>query len=388
MPYRRNRPWAAPPPWGADLLWGVGVAAVVSLVISAEQGGRQQADATAYVWAVGLGALMLARRSHPRVVLAATSLGMCAYYAAGYPAIGLAVPLAGALFSATAVGRLGAALVTGVAMSAISLFFRLLEGQDPSFVVGYDLVGHVALMVAAIACGDSVHSRRAAQEQQARIAELTAQRQVEEAEHRAHADRLAIARDLHDSLGHSVAVISLHSDVALEALDRDRGAAVSALGTIRETTGGTLRELRRTVALLRAHGAPAPAPPSFSRVAVLTSGAEAAGLDVVLDIAVDGPLPAAVDEAAYRIAQEAVTNVVRHAATASMLTLTARITEAGLTLRVADDGGAAAGAAPAGHGHGIVGMSERARALGGWLRARAEPEGFVVFALLPLGLPR
>jgi signal transduction histidine kinase len=365
-----------------DALLGAGVTAVVSVVISADQAGHQEPDALAYLWAAGLGALMLARRHYPRAVLAVSVLGLFAYYAAGYPAVGLAVPVAAALFSAAEAGRLGAAVAGALVALGTSLWVRLLQGQDAAFVLGFDLVPHVALMAAAIALGDGLRSRRAQQAQQREVARLQAQQYARDAERRVHAERLAIARDLHDSLGHTVSVISLHADVAREALGRDEAAAREALTLIRDAASRTMRELRSTVALLRSPGEPAAGLVSLAGVGPVLRAARDAGIEVVEDIDVPGPLPDTVDAAAYRIVQEAVTNVVRHSG-ASRVHVAAHADDEALLLTVSDDGAGAASTRSGGHG--IAGMAERARALGGELTATAGGAGgFTVRARLPL----
>lgn len=385
-------------PWGVDALLAVAVATVLSAVIAAEQGGRQAPDPLAYLWALGLGALMLVRRRYPRLVLLVTALGLFTYYAAGYPAIGLAVPAAVALFSAAEARRLIAAVATAVTLVVVSLFFRLLDGQDVAFVVGYDLVGHVALMAAAIALGDSVRGRRAERAQRAQIAELTARQYAQEAETRIQAERLAIARDLHDSIGHTVSVISLHTDVASEALETDRAATARALAVIRDTVGAAGRDLRRTVGLLRTPTEPAPTMVSIRNVDNLVAAARASGITVAIDVRLPCDLPVTVDAAGFRIVQEAVTNAVRHSG-ATDLTIGVWVEEGALRLRIADNGDGAPGGptgptGPAGAaagevivGHGLAGMTERAAALGGTLTARREGHGFVVAASLPLEPP-
>lgn len=326
---------------------------------------------------------MLIRRSHPRLVLALTTLGLFAYYAAGYPAVGVAVPVAAALFSAAEGGRLGAAILTSVIVLGASLLFRLLEGQDAAFVLGYDLAPHVALMATAITLGDSVRSRRSDLAQQRRLRELTLRQHAQEAEGRLQAERLVIARDLHDAIGHSMSVISLHADVAKEAMGRDTDAAVQALDLIKDASARSFRELRSTVALLRDPGMPAA--PSVADLSALTEAAGAAGIEVEHDIRLPRlPLPRSIETAAYRILQEAVTNVVRHAA-ATRMKLVVHVEDDRLRLIVADDGVERPGSSAAGHG--IAGMTERATGLGGVLTARHEGSGFVVRAELPLEPP-
>ncbi|MEU4539128.1 histidine kinase [Streptosporangium sp. NPDC023825] len=395
------------PPWAVDALIGAGVTLIVSVVISAGQGGRQGPDAIAHLWAVGLGALMLVRRRHPVAVLAVTALGLFAYYAAGHPAVGLAVPVAAALFSAAEFGRLVHAVVTATVVIAVSLFFRLAEGDDFSFVVGYELAGHILLMAAAIALGDSLRSRRNAQAGARRIAELTAQRYRQEAGARLHAERLAIARDLHDSIGHTTSVISLHADVARESLGRDESQTRAALDLIKSTTIRTMGELRRTVALLRTPDEDARSVVSLSSVGTLRENAAAAGIEIDIEMRVTSELPATVDASAFRIVQEAVTNIVKHSR-GTRARITALDDGAVLRLSVVDDGpGQVRDSGPdhgsgsgdghgdgdgvglgdghgVGPGHGIAGMRERAETLGGTLTAGRESAGFAVRAVLPL----
>ncbi|MFB9681556.1 sensor histidine kinase [Streptosporangium vulgare] len=394
------------PPWAVDALIGAGVTLVVSIVISADQGGRQGPDAIAHLWAVGLGALMLARRRHPVTVLAVTALGLFAYYAAGYPAVGIAVPVTAALFSAAESGRLVHAVVTATVVVVVSVFFRLIEGQDFSFVVGYELAGHILLMGAAIALGDSLRSRRNAQAGARRIAELTAQRYRQEAGARLHAERLAIARDLHDSIGHTTSVISLHADVARESLGHDESQTRAALDLIKATTTRTMSELRRTVALLRTPDEDARSVVSLSSVGTLRETAAAAGIEIDIEMRVTTELPATVDASAFRIVQEAVTNIVKHSH-GTRARITAFDDGAVLRLSVVDDGpeqsrdgnapghgvglgyeaGQEQGLGPEhdiGQGHGLAGMRERAESLGGTLTAGREPAGFAVRAVLPL----
>nr|WP_306204179.1 histidine kinase [Actinoplanes sp. RD1] len=342
-----------------DALLAVVVTGVLGTVI-ATQGGTP----IAYAWAVALGALLLARRSYPRAVLVVSALSLFGYYAAEQPAVGIAVPLAAALWSAADAGRAGTAAVTSAGVLAVSLVFRLREGDDPGFVLGYDLTTNLILMVVAIALGDAVRSRRVQRDQQRELARR-------ETESRVREERLAVARDLHDSLGHALAVISLHAEVAREADD-----AGPALREVQRAASEALRELRSTVGLLRRER-----PVSLADLDTVLDTARAAGFDV--DVTVVLPeLPAAVDEVAYRVVQEGVTNVVRHAE-ASRVEVS--VTEEGGRLRitVADDGSRTAAGAS---GHGLAGLAERAAELGGRVRTRRGPRGFVLEAELPLFL--
>lgn len=374
-------------PWAIDALVAVGVTLTVSLVIAADldgSGGR----GWAYLWAVGLGGLMLVRRAHAVLVLVLSVVGLFAYYAAGFPPIGVAVPVAAAVFSAAEFGRLVPAVVASGVVLTVSTAYRLAAGQDPGYVLAFELPGHLLLLAAAAALGDSVRSRREAQARADEIATLVADRTRRQAEERLAAERLAIARDLHDSVGHALAVVSLHAQVAREAIGRDDDGARDALDVVVSTTALTNTDLRSTVSTLRR---PDDVPREIPRLGGLDAAyapARSAGIDVVANVDERMSLPAPVEAAVYRIVQESITNVVRHAQ-ASEVRVTASLHDGVLRLDVVDDGTTAGGAVSAdgdgGNTHGIVGMRERAEALGGTLDARPTPEGFAVRAMLPLG---
>jgi signal transduction histidine kinase len=370
-------------PWILDALLGLAVIATLTAVISARQGGTKEPDALAYLWAIGLGALMLARRQHPRAVLLVSAFGLIVYYVGGYPAVGVGIPLAAALFSAAEGGRLAAATVTASAVLALSLVFRLLAGQDAAYVLGYDLATQVTSMAMAIALGDGIRSRRAQRKHQRDMEKLLARQYIQESESRVREERLAIARELHDSIGHTVSVISLHAEVAREAAPQGHPALDTALQRIKEASSATMRELRTTVGLLRSAKPAGRESISLSDLSPVFNAARSAGFDVDERVEVTSEtLPRTIDVAAYRIVQEAVTNVVRHSQ-ASRVSVVAAADGAKLRLTVTDDGPPPD--RPRRGGHGIAGMTERATALGGSLRTRHEPGGFVVEADLPLG---
>lgn len=392
-------------PWLIDAAFGLGVTLVLAVVITANRGGSRDPDLAAYLWAGGLGALMLARRRYPRAVLLVTAFGLFAYYAAGYPAVGVAVPVAAALYSAAEAGRLATAVATAALVVAVSLTFRLVEGQDPAYVVGYELASHLGLIVTAIALGDSVRSRRAEKSRQRELAALTAAEYARHAQQRVQTQRLTIARDLHDSVGHAVSVISLHADVATEALGRDDpAAATTALARIRTAAADTLRDLRSTVAVLRATDRTDHDLISVRDLDRVLEPAHLAGMDVTVRVDPAAlALPAPVDAAAYRIVQEAVTNAVRHSGGA-WVDVQVQLDGADLLVMVCDDGADRPVSSappdpatqtcgdPATHtcgdpaaGHGIAGMAERARALGGALTVDRTPEGCTVRARIPIG---
>ncbi|MET7331650.1 sensor histidine kinase [Nonomuraea sp. NPDC005650] len=236
--------------------------------------------------------------------------------------------------------------------------------------------------VAAIAFGSVTRSRRLylrAVEQRALEAERSKE---EEARRRASEERLRIARELHDVLGHNISMINVQAAAALHGLKKRPEDAETALRTIKDTSKETLRELRTTLGVLRQVDEDAPTAPadSLARVEALV---EASGLEVRTDLSgrLDA-VPTEVDLAAARIVREALTNVSRHSGT-KQATLIINNTSGNIMIRVDDDGPGAT--YDGGSGFGLQGMRERATALGGTLEAGPRPEGgFRVVARLPL----
>jgi signal transduction histidine kinase len=203
---------------------------------------------------------------------------------------------------------------------------------------------------------------------------------------------MRIARELHDVVSHSIGVISVQAGVAAHLLERRPDKAGKALATIRQASDEALDELHAMLGVLRQPDGDAPLSPApgLAQLGALVAQAQAAGLEVQVDAEGAANLPPAVDLAGYRIVQESLTNVVRHAG-ATRATVTVAADGDTLLVEVSDDG---TGAPAAGNGNGngngtrqgIVGMRERARALGGTLEAGPRPEGgFRVSARLPTG---
>ena len=227
-------------------------------------------------------------------------------------------------------------------------------------------------------------------EQRAEEAERT---RDETARRRAVEERLRIARELHDSLTHSISVIQVQAGVAVH-LARKRGEDVPpALLAIQEAGADAARELRATLGVLRSaedgNGS------SLSQLDRLVARAQAAGLPVTMTVTgVVRPLPPEADQAAYRIVQEALTNVSRHAGHARA-SVHLHYTAETLTIQVDDDGpgrvispGPSNGTRPSGPGLGLIGMRERVSALGGRLQAGPQQGGgFRVRAELPARAP-
>jgi signal transduction histidine kinase len=374
-----------------DAALGVAVVLVVTAAMAADIGGRRAPDAFAYLCAVGLGALMLVRRPFPVPALVATAVGILAYYVAGYPVIGLELPMAAALYSAAEGGRTRVAVGVAAAMVLVSQAARLAEGDDAAQLIGLELAVTIATMAAAVALGSGTRVRRLLRAEQADRERRLALDQERAAARRVEEERLRIAREVHDVLAHTVSVISLHADVAAEALADDTEAARTALGHVRAATDQALREIRTTVGLLRGPSdTPDTAPVGgLAQLDRLVAAATAGGLPVALRVEGEpAALPAAVDATAYRIVQEALTNTIRHAGAASA-EVRLRYGGGRLHIRVADDGCGTGDAGdtgmPAAAGHGLIGMRERAALLGGTVEAGDLPGGgFAVRAALPV----
>ncbi|MFD0204853.1 MULTISPECIES: sensor histidine kinase [Saccharothrix] len=369
-----------------DTALAVLVTVVVGATIAANIGDTASPHPAAYALALVLGGAMVVRRRWPVGTLVATIAVLLAYYTSSFPPVGLAVPVAAALYSAAELGRVRWAVGASAVLLVISTAVRAREGDDLAFLLGYEFVGSAALMASVIALGDAVRSRRrwrAELRRQAQVAELERER---EAARRVERERVRVARDLHDLLAHTVSVISLHADVAREALvDDDRETAQRSLVAVRAACGDVVRELRATVRALRSPDDHDPVP-GLDRLDDLVASTRAAGLDVRVEVTGPRtPLPAVADAAAYRVVQESLSNVLRHA-DARVVHIGLRYAGDGLRLSIRDDGrgGGRSGGGPSSGGWGIVGMRERLALLGGTLRTDSPAcGGFVVEAEFP-----
>ena len=201
-------------------------------------------------------------------------------------------------------------------------------------------------------------------------------------------ERTRIARELHDIVAHSVSMMVVQAGAAEQVVDEDSDYVRRALGTIRTTGTGALSEMRRVVAMLRDGDDPGSlAPqPGLDALPALVGDAGSAGLDARLDVVGKArTLPAGVDLAAYRIVQEALTNVRRHAS-ATTVRVVLEYGESDVRIEVVDDGTGGAGEDGERGGHGLVGMRERASLYGGTVETGSvNGRGFAVRAVLPVG---
>jgi signal transduction histidine kinase len=360
--------------WGSsaliDGLLAYAVAMAVGVAVFTSSVGSQPWPA--YVFALGFGLILLIRRRYPVLVLMITSLGICVYYTLQYPPIGLALPIAAALFSAAEAGRLRIGIVVSVILVGLAVYFQIAGGRDIGQLLGYELPPVIALMGASLALGDGARSRRLLKESERdreRQARLELERRATE---QRNEERLRLARDLHDALGHNVAMISLQSAVAAEALPTRVPDAQRAVAEIRNISVATMSELRDTVRRLRSLDSAVDELVGLDELPVLAEQARGNGLDVrIVDTGNSRLVSQALGQAIYRIVQEALTNIIRHAsATRAVITLD-RGPDA-LTITIRDDG---QGATELTAGDGIRGMSERAAEWGGQLSVTSPGPG-------------
>lgn len=342
-----------------------------------------------YALLAGTGLVLVVRRRWPVTVFAVTGAASLVYYAAGYPDGPGWIALFVALYTLTSLGdghrALWVALGGGAALAAGWLLTAKLS---PLLAAGW-VFFRLGAGVMAAALGESVRGRRALAAEALERAERAEQLRDQEARYLMNAERLRIAREVHDTVAHAIAVINLHAGVTAHVLDERPEQVRESLGTIERTSATALRELRATLGLLRDAGDDEHAPaPGLGRLGELVAMARGSGLEVTVD-AEDPPLelPGAVNHAAYRILQEAITNAVRHAGPAH-LNVSVRCDDE-LQIRVADDGHGGPATGEPGRGRGITGMRERAALLGGNLTAGPRPGGgFEVCACLPLDRAR
>jgi signal transduction histidine kinase len=329
---------------------------------------------------LALGPLALVfRRLHPRPVLAAIFGATLLYVALGYVQGANYASLAVAVVSVVFAGDRIAAIT---ALAAGWLLFLWLPAAlgNASAPSALAALAAAAWLIVLLAAAEAKRARYERVVQARRAREEHARRQADE-------ERLRIARELHDVLAHSISLINVQSGVALHLIDEQPEQARTALTAINEASADALREVRSVLGVLRGSGEQPPRSPAagLDRMEDLVSGARAAGVDVSVEVHGERrPLPASLDLAAFRIVQESLTNVVRHAAaTTARVALTYGPQE--LTLEVLDDGHGSVASDRDGSGSGIAGMRERAAALGGELTADPQPGGgFRVRARLPL----
>jgi signal transduction histidine kinase len=343
------------------------------------QPGHRPFDAGAIALVVAAAGALAWRRRYPPAVLVGVFGAVLVYHVLGYAEGPIWVALIVAYVTAVVRGyRLAAAITAAAGFGIFPWLDSLLrDGPAPSLAA---LTALAAWLLVLLGAAEGIRVRRERAAEAARIREEQALRRADE-------ERLRIARELHDALGHHLSLINVQSGVALHLNQELPEPARNSLAAIKQASKEALRELRSVLDILRQEGEPAPRSPTstLARLDDLALQTAAGGLQVRTET--DGevrPLPFAVDAAAFRIVQEALTNVTRHAGPA---TAAVRVSygERELTVQVDDDGRGALRDGAVGVGKGIVGMRERVAALGGELQAGPRPGGgFRVRARLPL----
>ncbi|MGW4564714.1 sensor histidine kinase [Streptomyces sp. NPDC004561] len=359
-----------PRPLVVDTLIAVAMAVVAVLLGQESRSqGWPELGARAYVL-VGLAHLPVALRGRwPLGAFAVVEAAAVGYVTLGYWPVVCTFGLMLALYTVASVRPVRTALVCAACMTALWVYAGVVS-HTPSMA---SVLGQ-ALLYCSVLVWFGHLARRSA--------ELTRRLRAEQAERARRAvaeERGRIARELHDVVAHHMSVVSVQAGLARFVFDSDPAKARGALGTIADTSGEALEELRRMLQVLREEDPEAPerAPmPTLARLGELVDRVRAGGLPV--DLAVEGaarPLPPGVELCAYRVVQEALTNVLRHAGPAHAR-VELRYGAHELTVRVTDDGeGADPDRVPAGGGHGLIGMRERAKLYGGTISVGPRSEG-------------
>lgn len=366
----------------ADVVMATGVAAFIMIgtfFASHGQPARRPFDAgTAALLLAAAGALAL-RRRHPVAVLEAVFGVVLIYQVLGYANGPVWLALIVAYLTAVVRGhRLAAAITGAVGVGVFPWLDYWLRDQPAPSLVG--IAALAAWLLVLLGSAEAVRTKRERAAEAIRIREGEALR-------RAGEERLRIARELHDALGHHLSLINVQSGVALHLNEELPQQTRSSLVAIKQASKEALTELRPVLDILRQKDDQALRSPisTLARLDDLISQASAAGLEVRSETnGIVRPVPFGIDVAAFRILQEALTNVARHAGAASV-SVRVSYGDRDLVVQVDDNGAGGREGGTAGGGKGIVGMRERAAALGGDVEAGPRSDGgFRVRARLPL----
>ncbi|MDP9241248.1 MAG: sensor histidine kinase [Actinomycetota bacterium] len=373
-----------PPPWAYRGRGAVVPSLVIALIqvfgtIAAahDQPDRRPLDALAYVLLLAGPALLLFRRRYPVPVLIGVLAVTSMYVLIGYPYGPFVISAVVALGRAVLAGHRRAAWLCAGVTYCVEFGLRAFLHVGPRTSLG-EAIGVAAWLLVLLFGVEQIRSGRE------RMAERMRAHEAED-RRRAGEERLRIARELHDVLAHNISLISVQAGVALHLMDEQPEQVRASLTAIKQASKDALGELRSVLGVLHQgeEEAPLSPAPSLAGLDDLVSNAKAAGVQVRTEVeGAPRPLPAGVDGTAFRIVQEALTNVVRHAGPAGAVVRVA-YAEHDVTVQVDDDGRQVPSAN--GSGRGIDGMRERALAVGGELSAGPRPEGgFRVKARLPI----
>jgi signal transduction histidine kinase len=355
-------------------------AAAAALIVEGQLRSSGGLPAGAYALAIVAAAPLAWRSRAPLAALIGVEAGAVACAAAFDASWAATAVVLVQLYTVALLGdRQRSVLIGGITAIAVIVAVVLIDGT-------VELTGaalRVALVFAAVAAGDTIHSRQALRTAARERAEHEQREREEQARRRAGAERLRIAQELHDTLAHSLVAINVRSSVALDLQGTEDPTA--ALQDIKQVSATALHDLRATLSLLRQEGDAAPTTPTFDLESLpgLLDNARSAGLRTELHVQLDGAvIPSTISGAAYRIVQEALTNVLRHA-DATSARVSVRAGRDTLEIDVTDDGRSDHPGAK--DGLGLRGMAERSAAIGGHIEAGPRDErGWRVHAVLPL----
>jgi signal transduction histidine kinase len=365
-----------------------GTATAVTLVTTGAGPSGGRLDAFGWVAAGIAGGVLVLRRRYPFAALLVATLASEAYLLHQWqwgqrgPMV-LSAPLVALYTYAEASTRRFALLVGGAVVVAIGVVHVFIK---PGMWIGADNLALAALGALAVAAGTASRHRRAYLEQVQALAVQAESERESEALRRITDERLRIARDLHDVLGHHLALIHVQARVAAHTLEEPDGPTGRALGHVAAASKAALTELGDTIGLLRQPGDPAaPTEPlgGLDRLDDLTAAFRRSGLEVAVEVHGDvRAVPGPTDLTAYRVVQESLTNVCKHA---GPTTVTVDLRYRPESLEITVDNYATGHPRAAGTGHGHTGMRERVAALGGAFQAGPAPGGrYRVLARLPL----
>ncbi|MFE1955745.1 sensor histidine kinase [Streptomyces sp. NPDC059524] len=352
--------------------------------------GARTPDALSLALMVLGAAALVFRRVAPMYVLAATATVSVVELVTGEPRAPVVMSAVVALYTVAATTDRPTTWRVGFATMALLTGIAMFVGPLPWYA--QENLGIFAWTGMAAAAGDAVRSRRAFVDAIRERAERAERTREEEARRRVAEERLRIARDLHDVVAHHIALVNVQAGVAAHVMDKRPDQAKEALSHVRTASRSALDELRATVGLLRQSGdpeAPTEPAPGLDRLDDLVGTFRNAGLPVEVARAKDAPtLPAAVDLAAFRVVQEALTNVHKHAGPDARAEVSVVHVGPNVEITVLDNGPEATpgrSVPEEGGGHGLLGMRERVSALGGTLSAGPRyGGGFRVHAILPV----
>jgi signal transduction histidine kinase len=335
--------------------------------------------AGAYVLVVLVGVLLLQVRRAPVPVTVAIVLLCLLYHEVGYPGLALAIGVSVAVYRVTAQGTgVRSMVVAGGLIVVVNMITMLPRGAN---VFTWGNAGPALAMIATAAAGEATRARGVAAAEQMRSLRRAAD---EDARNRLAEQRLDIAREVHDVLAHTVTLIGVQAAAAAEALDSRPEDARAAVAAIRGATKEAMAELRGTLRVLRDGHAGSVAPqPGLAQLSGLVENARTAGVAVTLTVTGETTgLAATVELTVYRVVQEALTNTIRHSRS-SRSTVTIDVLTEEIVVTATDEGPPSQPAERSA-GHGLIGLAERVRALGGTVDAGPGPAaGFRVTARVP-----